>query len=151
MFIRNQRAFVSGLLFVAIAACFFSVALNYNPGTAARMGPGFFPRMISIVLAAIGLFVMVGAVMPKARIEPLERWDWKGLFWITGSVALFAALLYPLGFALSLFVLIIVSSRASPEFTWLGALIGAAILIVMCVAVFIYGLGLPFPVWPSFW
>ena len=150
MLIRNQRAFVSGALFVAVAAFFFIVALNYQPGTAARMGPGFFPRMMSIILAAIGLFVMAGAVMPKAKIEHLERWDWKGLIWITGSVALFAALLYPLGFVLSLFILIIVASRASPGFTWPGALVNAVILIVMCVAVFIYGLGLQFPVWPSF-
>ena len=75
MLIRNQRAFVSGALFVAVAAFFFIVALNYQPGTAARMGPGFFPRMMSIILAAIGLFVMAGAVMPKAKIEHLERWD----------------------------------------------------------------------------
>ena len=150
MFIRNQRAFVSGALFFGVAAFFFIVALNYQPGTAARMGPGFFPRMMAIFLAAIGLFVMAGAVMPKAKIDHLEGWDWKGLIWITGSVALFAALLYPLGFVLSLLVLIIVASRASPEFTWTGTLINAAVLIVMCVGVFVYGIGLQFPVWPSF-
>jgi putative tricarboxylic transport membrane protein len=150
MFIRNQRAFASGALFVLVAAFFYIAALSYQPGTAARMGPGFFPRMMSIVLAAIGLFVMVRAVMTKAKIEPLERWDWKGLIWVTGSVALFAALLYPLGFVPSLLILIIVSSRASPEFTWPGALINAAVLIAVCVAVFVNALGLQFPVWPSF-
>ena len=150
MFIRNQRAFVSGALFFAVAAFFFIVALNYASGTAARMGPGYFPKMMSLVLGAIGLFVMVGALMPKAQIEGLQSWDVKGLLWITGSVALFAFLLYPVGFVLSLLALIIVSSRASPEFTWKGALINSAVLIALCVAVFVYGLGLQFPVWPEF-
>lgn len=150
MLIRNQRAFVSGALFVAVAAFFFIVALNYQPGTAARMGPGYFPRLLSFVLAAIGLFVMGGAVMPRAHVEGLEKWDLKGLVWITGSVALFAFLLYPLGFVLALLALIIVASRASPEFTWKGALVNSVVLILLCVAVFVYGLGLQFPVWPSF-
>jgi hypothetical protein len=46
-------------------------------------------------------------------------------------------------------VLIMVSSKASPEFTWKGALANAAVLIVLCVGVFVYGLGLQFPVWPT--
>jgi Tripartite tricarboxylate transporter TctB family len=147
--IRNQRAFVSGALFVGFAVFFFVVARDYTAGTAARMGPGFFPRLLSIVLAAIGLLVIAGAVMPKAEQRALAKWDFKGLIWITGSVMLFAFLLYPLGFVLSLLALILVSSKASPEFTWKGALANAAVLIVLCVGVFVYGLGLQFPVWPT--
>ena len=67
MSIRNQRAFVSGALFVAIAVFFFVQSTNYALGTATRMGPAYFPRMLSILLALIGLAVMVGAVAPRAR------------------------------------------------------------------------------------
>ena len=147
--IRNQRAFASGALFLGFAIFFYVVALGYPAGTAARMGPGYFPRLLAIVLAAIGLVVMVGAMKTTAEREPLREWDWKGLAWVTGSVALFALLLFPAGFIGSLFVLILVSSKASPEFTWKGALANAAVLIVLCVTVFVYGLGLRLPVWPS--
>jgi hypothetical protein len=147
--IRNQRAFVSGVLFLAFAAFFFVTALNYPAGTAARMGPGYFPRLLAIVLAAIGLAVMAGAVRPTAERQLLRRWDMKGLAWVTGSVALFALLLFPLGLVGALFVLIVVSSKASAEFTWTGALANAAVLIALCLVVFVYGLSLQLPVWPA--
>lgn len=147
--IRNQRAFASGALFLGFAIFFYVVALGYPAGTAARMGPGYFPRLLAIVLAAIGLAVMLGAMRSTAERQLLHKWDWKGLAWVTGSVALFALLLFPLGLIGSLFVLIMVSSKASPEFTWKGALANTAVLIVLCLVVFVYGLGLQLPVWPS--
>ena len=147
--IRDQRAFAAGALFLAFAIFFFVTALNYQAGTAARMGPGYFPRLLAIVLAAIGLFAMLGAVRRTAERQGLPRWDMKGLAWVTGSVALFALLLFPLGLIGALFVLVVVSSKASPEFTWKGALVNAAVLIALCLVVFVYGLGLRLPVWPS--
>lgn len=147
--IRDQRAFASGALFLAFAVFFFVTALSYPAGTAARMGPGYFPRLLAIALAAIGLAVMLGAVRRTAEQQALQKWDMKGLAWVTGSVALFALLLFPLGFVGALFVLIMVSSRASPEFTLKGALANAAILIALCLVVFVYGLGLQLPVWPA--
>ena len=147
--IRDRRAFVAGAFFVTVAVFFYAVALGYAPGTTARMGPGYFPRLLSMVLAAIGLLVMAGAMRPKAEMVRLRAWDVRGLLWVTGSVMLFAFLLHPLGFVISLFVLIIVSSKASPEFTWKGALANATVLIVLCVGVFVYGLGLRFPLWPT--
>ncbi|MBR0750943.1 tripartite tricarboxylate transporter TctB family protein [Bradyrhizobium jicamae] len=147
--IRDQRAFAAGALFLAFAIFFFVTALNYPAGSAARMGPGYFPRLLAIVLAVIGLAVMLGAVRPTAQRQALQRWDIKGLAWVTGSVALFALLLFPLGLVGALFVLIVVSSRASPEFTWTGALVNAAVLIALCLVVFVYGLGLQLPVWPA--
>lgn len=147
--IRNQRAFASGALFLGFAIFFYVVALGYPAGTAARMGPGYFPRLLAIVLAAIGLAVMLGAMKSTAERHALHKWDWKGLAWVAGSVALFALLLFPLGLIGALFVLVMVSSKASPEFTWTGALANAAVLIGLCLVVFVYGLGLQLPVWPS--
>ncbi|MEZ2145019.1 tripartite tricarboxylate transporter TctB family protein [Bradyrhizobium sp. DN5] len=146
--IRDQRAFASGALFLAFAIFFFVMALNYPAGTAARMGPGYFPRLLAIVLAAIGLAVMLGAVLRTAERQRLRSWDVKGLAWVTGSVVLFALLLFPVGLVGALLVLIVVSSRASPEFAWKGALANAAVLIALCLLVFVYGLGLQLPVWP---
>lgn len=147
--IRDQRAFASGALFLAFAIFFFVTALNYPAGSAARMGPGYFPRLLAIVLAAIGLAAMLGAVRAMAHRQRLQSWDLKGIAWVTGSVALFALLLFPLGLVGALFVLIVVSSKASPEFTWTGALANAAVLIALCLLVFVYGLGLQLPVWPA--
>src|SRR5207245_9760908 len=95
------------------------------------------------------LYCMLSAMKLTAEHQPFLKWDLKCLAWGAGSVALFALLLFPLGLVGALFVLIMVSSRASPEFTWKGALANAAILIALCLAVFVYGLGLQLPVWPA--
>ena len=149
MIVRNQRAFATGLLFVAVAVVYFVLSLNYVQGTAARMGPGFFPRMVAIFLALVGAGVLLSSVAPKAHTEKLERWDLKGLLWITGSVALFGLLLPSFGLVVALAVLVVVSSYASPEFTWRGALVNTIVLVVFCVGVFVYGINLQFPVWPT--
>lgn len=148
MLIRNQRAFAAGALFLIVSIFYFVMSFNYTTGTAARMGPGFFPRMVSILFALVAVGIMVGALSPRARIEKLEKWDFKSLLWITGSVALFAALLPTFGLVIALTVLIVVSSLASSEFTWLGALVNTVFLVVFCVAIFVYGISLQFPVWP---
>ena len=149
MFIRNQRAFTAGALFLAVAVFYFTMSFNYMQGTPARMGPGFFPKMVAILLALIGVGVLISSVAPRAHIEKLERWDLKGLLWITGSVALFGLLLPYFGLVIALAALVIVSSYASPEFGWRGTLVNAAVLIVFCVGTFVYGINLQFPVWPT--
>lgn len=149
MTIRNQRAFAAGLLFLIVAATFLVLSSDLEAGTAARMGPGYFPWLLSLVLGAIGLVVMAGAMSARATVERLARWDWKGLAWVTGSVVLFGLVLQPLGMVLALLVLVLVSSRASPEFTWRGSLAAAIILIAICVGAFDYGIDLRIPLWPA--
>ena len=95
MLIRNQRAFAAGALFLIVSVFYFLMSFKYATGTAARMGPGFFPRMVAILLGAIALGVLLSSVTPRAKPEKLERWDVKGLLWIAGSVALFGLLLAP--------------------------------------------------------
>jgi hypothetical protein len=148
--IRNQRAFTAGALFLAFALFGYYQTMGLSMGTAIRMGAGYFPRMLSILLGVIGLLVIAGALSPRAVADKLERWDIKGLLWITGSVALFAFLLEPAGFVISLIVLVISSSLASTEFTWRGTLVNAVVLTALGVGVFNYGINLRFPLWPAF-
>lgn len=148
MLIRNRRAFASGALFLIFAIFYFVMSFNYATGTPARMGPGFFPRMVSILFALVAVGIMLGALSPRAKPEMLERWDLKGLLWIAGSVALFGVLLPTFGLVIALSALIIVASLASPEFTWRGAIVNTVVLVIFCVGIFVYGISLQFPVWP---
>jgi hypothetical protein len=149
MLIRNQRAFAAGVLFLGVAVFYFLMSFNYATGTAARMGPGFFPRMVASLLGLISLGILLGSLSPRAKPEPLERWDVKGLLWIAGSVALFGLLLPTFGLVIALSVLIVVSSLASPEFGWRGTVVNTVVLVIFCVGVFVYGINLQFPVWPT--
>src|SRR5688500_2668085 len=139
MLIRNQRSFAAGALFLIVAVFYFFMSFKYATGTPARMGPGFFPRMVSIIFGLIAAGILLSGITHKAKIEKLERWDLKGLLWIAGSVALFGLLLPTFGLVIALSILIVIASLASPEFGWRGALINTVVLVVFCVGVFIYG------------
>lgn len=150
MQLRNKQDFWSGVMFTLIGLGFAYGATQYSMGTSARMGPGYFPFCLGICLAILGAVVALGAMSPKAAKTTVDRFDFKILFIIIGSVILFGVLLRPLGLYVSLFLLVVGSSIASYEFSWRVALVNAIFLVVFCWLAFIKGLGLIFPLWPSF-
>lgn len=147
--IRNQKNFASGLLYIGVGLAFALGATSYRMGDAARMGPGWFPFALGLLLACVGAIVLAASLRPHAPPERLPTFHFKTLAWILGSVVLFGVLLVPLGLALSLVVLVFVSSMASHEFGWKGALLNAALLLALCAGAFVYGLGLQLPMWPA--
>ncbi|AEI77979.1 Tripartite tricarboxylate transporter TctB family protein [compost metagenome] len=150
MRIRSQKDFASGLLFILVGFGFSWVARGYSMGTAAKMGPGYFPFWLGIVLALLGALVLWGSLSSKMEEDNLARWDIKTLLWILGSVVLFGLLLKPLGMVLSVLVLVLVSSMASHEFSWKGAILNSIILVLISLGAFVYGINLQMPVWPAF-
>lgn len=148
--IRNQKDFGAGCIYVLAGLGFSIGALGYRVGDAARMGPGWFPLWIGVLLVAIGLVIAALAVRPSAAHEKVKRPDLASIAWILGAVVLFGVLLQPAGLVLSLVVLVVVSSRASHEFTWRAALVNAALLSAFSVGVFIEGIQLQIGLWPAF-
>ncbi len=148
--IRNQKDVAAGALYVLFGAAFSLGALNYRVGDAAGMGPGWFPFAVGVLLVLVGLVTAVSGMRPSATPETVQRPKFGALAWIIGAVVLFGLLLKPAGLVLSLAVLVVVSSRASHEFSWRGALATAVALILFSTAVFIWGINLQLPLWPSF-
>jgi hypothetical protein len=148
--IRNQKNFAAGLLYIATGATFSMGALFYKMGSAARMGPGYFPFWLGLLLVVIGIVVLAGSVRVRSPETTFPKLDWQVLAWILASVVLFGLLLVRAGLVISLVALVLVSSRASHEFKWKGAVLNAALLLAMCLGAFVFGLGLQLPLWPSF-
>ena len=146
--IHNPRAFTAGAVFCLIAVLFLIKAWPLAPGTVARMGLGFFPRMLGIALTVLGLIIMLGALSPRAPRQPLERWNLRGLILITGAIILFAALIEVAGFVIACTVMLGTASLASREFTPMGRTVCIAVLVVMGLLAFGWGLRLPFPLLP---
>jgi len=150
MQLKNKQDFWSGVMFVALGLGFAWGATQYQMGTSARMGPGYFPFWLGICLAALGLLVALGALSKKASETEIDKFDFRILLIIIGSVVLFGVLLRPMGLYLSLFLLVVASSTASHEFGWKVAIANGLCLTVFCWLAFIKGLGLIFPLWPAF-
>jgi hypothetical protein len=148
--IRNRQGFVTGLFFVLVGAGFAALSLTYALGVASRMGPGYFPFFLGLILAALGLFQVYKACHFSAEKVELEAWDWRSLCMMTGAVILFAVSMHFLGLIIALALLVVVSSKASHEFTWKGTCANVVVLLGLNLAVFVYGLSLPFQLWPSF-
>lgn len=150
MRIQNQQNFWSGVMFVAIGLFFAFFARDYQMGTAAKMGPGYFPFWLGVIMSLLGAIIAVSALSSKAEENKVGRLSFRPLFIIIGSVILYGILLRPLGVYLSSLILVILGSTASHEFKWKTAIINAICLTVAVHFIFIVGLGLIFPLWPSF-
>jgi len=146
--IRHPKDFWSGVLFIAIGVFAIVYGMKYTLGSAARMGPGYFPRILGILLILIGAIL----ALRSFRLEgpPLPRWKWRPTVVVLGSVVLFGAIVQWAGIALSTVILIVGSSAASPEFRPREALIVGVLLAALAVGVFVIGLKLQLPIWPAF-
>ncbi len=159
MNIKSQKDFFSGLLFLIIGAAFAYGAYSYNMGTGARMGPGYFPRMLGILLAVLGAFIIFESLTIKTPDgDKIGSWAWRPLVYIILSNLGFGVLLGGLpsiglpaaGLIASIFFVAIVASLASEEFKFKETLVLGAVLSVVSYLAFIKLLKLQFPVWPEF-
>ncbi len=150
MQLRNKQDFWSGVMFVAIGVGFALGATNYSMGTAARMGPGYFPFWLGVCLALLGAIVTLTALSPKTEETEVEKFDWKIAIVVIGAVALCGTLLDFLGVYISVFLLVFISSMASHVFNWKVAAANGLFLVLFVWLAFIKGLGLIFPLWPTF-
>ncbi len=150
MRIRHQKDFWSGLMFLVIGLAFAGFAQQYALGSAQRMGPGYFPTVLGALLAILGLVIAIRGVTQEGSDGNIERFHFGPLAIILGAVALFGFLLRPAGLVAALVVLIGVSAYASHEFRMREVIPLALFLVLLVLAVFIWGLGMVIPVWPAF-
>ena len=148
--IRNPKNFYSGLLFAGFGIAALAISSTYNMGTAFQMGPGYFPRALGVVLVAFGALLSVLSLRGSQEEDSKIVWRWKPLAIILSSVCVFALIGEWLGLIGSSLLLVLISSMAREGFNWKEAAIIGLILGVASVAVFVYGLGVPLPVWPTF-
>jgi len=131
-----------GAFFVATGLFFGIQCLGLEIGTAFRMGPGYFPLVLSGLLVLLGIVVVVQAF--RSAGEPLGAIAWRGLLLILAAPVIFGMTVRGLGFVLAIFLATLVASFASSRMTVVMALILSLLVTLFAVAVFSYGLGLPF-------
>ena len=147
MRIRAPKDFWSGVMFCGFAATALSAARGYSLGSAGRMGPGYFPLLLASLLGALGAVLIGRSILIGG--EPVARFHVLPLAVIATAISLFGVLIEPLGLVVSLAVLTVMSAWVGAQFRLAETLALAAALIVFCVGVFVYVLGLPLNLWPS--
>ena len=159
MRIKSQKDFFAGLMFSAFGVAFAWGATNYNIGQGARMGPGYFPLVLGILLAILGLLVVFGSLVVETEDgEPVGRIAWRPLGFIIGSNILFGVLLAGVpslgipafGLIVAIYGLTFVAALAGDEFNAKEVAVLATVLAIGSYMAFVVLLKLQFPVWPSF-
>ena len=151
MKIKSEKDFWSGLMFMLVGVAFAWGATNYSFGSSARPGPAYFPFGLGVLMAILGAMILFKALTFEVEGgDKIGRWAWKPLTMITATVAIFGWTLPHLGMVVSLPILVVVAALAGDEFHWKDALINSAVLTVGSWFIFIWGLKLTIPLWPSF-
>ena len=170
MKIKSERDFWSGLMFLVVGVVFAIGSTYYSMGPAcaendpcatslwarlaqlsAHPGAGYFPLGLSILVALLGAVVLFKALTIESDGgDRIGKFAWRPLLVIIASIAIFGVMLEPLGLAITVPVLIVISSLAGDEFHWKGVVANAAVLTIGSWAIFIWGLKLTIPLWPAF-
>lgn len=144
---RNKDVW-AGVMFIATGGGAMLVARQYPLGSALRMGPGFFPTLLGAILVLFGLYVLARGLRRPDRIQ--AAWSLRALVMLPLSLVLFGVLMERAGFVPALVALVFGSAAAGKEFKLVEVLLLTLVLTGLSVSIFIWGLGLPYPLVKGF-
>ena len=145
---RGNQDFWAGLMFLGIGAVAIFVARNYPLGRLLRMGAGYFPILLGGILILFGAYIMVKGMRKGGKVQ--GNWSIRAGILLPIMIVLFGVLMERAGFIPALAALAFGSAAAGKEFRWGEVLLLTAFLTVLSLAVFVWGLGLPFPLIKGF-
>ena len=150
MKLKNPKDFWSGVMFAVFGLAFAIIVkyYEYPMGSASRMGAGYFPFVLGCVMAVLGLIIIVQSLVTTGT--PISKFAWRPLIWVLGAFVIFGLTAKWLGLVIAIILLVMISAYGGHEFKLKESLISSAILAAGSIAVFVYGLKLPFPIWPEF-
>ena len=133
----------AGILFIAFGLFFGLQSLGLELGTAFRMGPGYFPLVLSGVLIGFGLLIVLNALKTEGGAG-IGTFAWRGMAFILPAPIFFGLTVRGLGFIPAIFLTTLIAGLASFKMRLPWALVLAVGVTVFSTLVFSYGLGLPF-------
>lgn len=146
---HDRPGFISGLLYLMAGVAFAGwAAFAYPLGTPSRMGPGFFPFWLGSLLALTGLFILLRLVRQTERLH-IDRTSVRPMVWIVAAIALFVLTLDSLGLVIAIMLLVLVAGQARGGTSIKQSLVLGGVAALFSALVFVKGLGLIMPLWPS--
>ena len=159
MNIKSQKDFFSGLMVMGIGGAFAWGATAYSLGTGARMGPGYFPMLLGVMMTILGAIITFNSlVIERAGGDKIGKWAYKPLVFIIAANLIFGVCLGGLpsiklpamGMIVGIYALTFIASMAEAGWKYKQTFILATVLAVISYVAFVLILKLQFPVWPAF-
>lgn len=148
MTVKDQQNFATGLLYLAVGAVVAVAAGRYRIGSLARMGPGYLPFAAGLALGIVGLCLIGLALRQRAMSSTIGTWSGKSIVIVLSSIVLFGLLVEHMGLVIAVPVLVGLSARAHPEFSWRSLGVSVLVLLLLTWTIFVLLLGLPLPTLP---
>jgi hypothetical protein len=142
---ERPRDVIGGALIMAIGGGFLLVGRGLEFGSSFRMGPGYFPTVLSVILVLLGAAMVALAWRRPAEEGTLSHIPWRGVVLVIGSTFFFGFALRGLGLIPVLVVVVLASAWASRYASWRTSVPLALGMALFCYLVFVRGLGLPLP------
>jgi hypothetical protein len=149
---KSLKDLLAGLIFIAFGLAFGYASLGYDLGSALRMGPGYFPLVLAGILVVLGAVIVVEGFF-EVEEQPIGKAPWLALVLLVAALLVFGFTVRGLGLVPALVIAVFMSAFASRHTTLLSAIALAVGLTLLCVLIFVYGLGLPlrlFGPWTGF-
>lgn len=147
MRIRSPKDFWSGLIFLAIALGFVALSSKYNIGNMHRMGPALFPIIVATLLGGLGAIIAARSLVIEG--PPVPPFQARPLLISLAAMVLFGAIIGRFGLVAAIGAVVLVGAFACREVRVPSTIVLAAGLILFSVAIFVWLLGLPIPLWPG--
>lgn len=144
--IKGASDFYAGLMFVAFGLLALYLSRDFPMGTASRMGPGYFPTILGVLICALGGGVMLRGFL--VRGESPRNFALVQAALVLAAIGLFAWTVESLGIVVAVTAVVVVSSLASGTPRWIEVVLLALLMVALAVGLFTYGLDLPFKIWP---
>jgi hypothetical protein len=144
-----RKDVLAGLMFMTVALLGLWASRDYPVGTAVRMSTGYVPRLLCWLLLALGAAVLLQGYRAAAQERGVTLSAWRPLVFVPASLIVFAFAMQPLGLVVATLLLIAIGSLAGREAGWLEVLVAGLLLLLLTLGIFVWGLGLPIPVWPD--
>lgn len=140
---------LAGLVFLAFGWGAIAHARLYEIGTLMRMGPGWFPAALGVILALFGVFLIARGI--GWTHGQTVSWGWRPITCIVASMLAFGFLVPRLGLVPALVAMFVVAALGGREFRWREVLVLTVVMTLFAVGVFVYLLKLPFQLVPGFY
>lgn len=144
MALRNAKDFWTGVIYIAAGLSALIIGRDYGMGTARKMGPAFFPAILSALLIVIGLISLARSYLTPG--SPVGKVTLRGLALVIGATVAFGLIVRGAGLIVALPLLVVISAYASSRFSWRTSIPLALGLTLFCILVFLKGLGIPLPI-----
>ena len=147
-----SRDSISGILLILVGAVTLYLNRSLAYGSPTTMGPGFFPRILSIAISLAGAWILIRGIASGHRDvawQGIAAAPWRGLAVVSVSIVVFALILETAGLFISGALLLFGTSFASRRIRWVESIVFSLVMSFAVAAIFIWGLKVTIPMWPN--